>query len=54
MSAGVKGILNFAPIKLRGIEDCIISYVNIELELENLIYFVNATQKSKKNKGGVK
>jgi len=54
MSAGVKGILNFAPIKLRGIEDCIISYVNIELELENLVYFVNAMQKSKKNKGGSK
>ena len=47
---GIKGILNFAPIKLKGPEDCIINYVNIELELENLIYFVNAMQKSRRNK----
>lgn len=47
--AGIKGILNFAPIRLRGTEDCVINNVNIELELENLIYYVNALGKVKKN-----
>jgi redox-sensing transcriptional repressor len=54
MSAGIKGILNFAPIKLRGEEDCIINYVNVAFELENLSYFVNAMQKDKRNKEGGK
>lgn len=45
--AGIKGVLNFAPIQLKSPEDCIVNNVNLELELENLIYFVNAMQKSK-------
>jgi redox-sensing transcriptional repressor len=40
--AGIKGILNFAPIQLRGADDVVISSINLEVELENLIYFVNA------------
>ena len=40
-ASGIKGVLNFAPIRLRAPQDCIITYVNLELELENLIYFVN-------------
>jgi redox-sensing transcriptional repressor len=46
LKAGIKGILNFAPIQLKASEDCIINNVNLELELENLIYFVNAMQKT--------
>jgi redox-sensing transcriptional repressor len=42
ISAGIKGILNFAPIQLRGAENVVISSINLEVELENLIYFVNA------------
>jgi redox-sensing transcriptional repressor len=47
--SGIKGILNFAPITLRlpdGHKDCIISYVNIALELENLSYFVKLKKKN--------
>ena len=46
IGAGIKGILNFAPIQLRGADDVIISNINLEVELENLIYFVNAAEKS--------
>jgi redox-sensing transcriptional repressor len=46
LKAGIKGVLNFAPIQLKAPEDCIVNNVNLELELENLIYFVNALQKS--------
>jgi redox-sensing transcriptional repressor len=42
IAAGIKGILNFAPIQLRGADDVVISSINLEVELENLIYFVNA------------
>ena len=45
--AGVKGVLNFAPIRLRDAEEFVINNVNLELELENVIYFVNAIGKSK-------
>ncbi|MFA5117599.1 MAG: redox-sensing transcriptional repressor Rex [Candidatus Omnitrophota bacterium] len=47
VSAGIKGILNFAPIRLRGPLDCVINNVNLELELENVIYFVNTREKPK-------
>lgn len=46
ISAGIKGILNFAPIQLRAVEDVVISNINLEVELENLIYFVNAKDKT--------
>ncbi|HLV30600.1 MAG TPA: hypothetical protein VKY57_03415, partial [Chitinispirillaceae bacterium] len=46
IKAGICGVLNFAPIQLKASESCIINNVNLELELENLIYFVNAMQKS--------
>lgn len=42
LSSGIKGILNFAPIQIRGSDDAVISTINLEVELENLIYFVNA------------
>ncbi|MEI8345492.1 MAG: redox-sensing transcriptional repressor Rex, partial [Candidatus Omnitrophota bacterium] len=46
VTAGIKGVLNFAPLRLRAPEDIVINNVNMELELENLIYFVNARQKA--------
>ena len=48
LEAGIKGILNFAPIRLKGTEDCVINNINIELELENVIYYVNALEKAGK------
>jgi redox-sensing transcriptional repressor len=50
IAAGIKGVLNFAPILLRGNEDTVIKNVNLELELENIIYFVNAREKEIKIK----
>lgn len=46
ISAGIKGILNFAPIQLRSASDVVISNINLEVELENLIYFINVQDKS--------
>lgn len=46
ISAGIKGILNFAPIQLRAAEEVVINNINLEVELENLIYFVNAQAKT--------
>ena len=48
VAAGIRGILNFAPIQLKKPTTCIVSYVNLEVELENLIYFVN---EAKQNNG---
>lgn len=42
IKAGIKGVLNFSPIQLKTPGECIVSNVNLEEELENLIYFVNA------------
>jgi redox-sensing transcriptional repressor len=46
-AGGIKGILNFAPLRLKNPENCIINNVNLEIELENLIYFVNVMEKTK-------
>ena len=45
-SAGIKGILNFAPIRLKEHEGCVIENINLVTELENIIYFVNALDKT--------
>lgn len=47
ISAGIKGILNFAPIRLKAPEDVVINNINVEYELENVIYYVNALNKTK-------
>ena len=41
MKAGIKGVLNFAPIRLKSDEKVIVHNLNLETEFENLIYFVN-------------
>ena len=41
LESGVKGILNFTPVRLKGSDDCVTHNVNIEQEIENLFYFVN-------------
>jgi redox-sensing transcriptional repressor len=43
LAAGIKGVLNFAPICLKAPSGCVVNNINLETELENLIYFVNAT-----------
>lgn len=44
LSAGIRGILNFAPICLKAPEGCVVNNINLESELENLIYFINASK----------
>ncbi len=46
LGAGVRGILNFAPMCLKVPEGCFVSNINLETEFENLIYFVNAADGS--------
>jgi len=41
VKAGIKGVLNFAPIRLKGDDKAIVHNLNLETEFENLIYFVN-------------
>ena len=38
MKASIRGVVNFAPIPLKGSETCIIHNINIEQELETLFY----------------
>ena len=45
LAAGIKGVLNFAPVFLKGPEGCIVNNINLELEIENMIYFVNIAEK---------
>ena len=45
--AGIRGVLNFAPINLSS-EEVIVNNINLEMELENLIYYVIAAEKTKK------
>lgn len=40
VSAGIEGILNFAPIVLSVPEDVMVNNVNLAMELENLSYFI--------------
>lgn len=47
VGCGIKGVLNFAPISLRAPGDIVVNNVNLELELENVVYFVNAQEKAK-------
>ena len=47
LSAGIKGVLNFAPICVKAPDGCIVNNINLESELENLIYFVNASNNEK-------
>ncbi len=47
ISAGIKGILNFAPIRYKGAENAMITNVNLQAELENVIYFVNVYEHKK-------
>lgn len=42
LSAGIRGVLNFAPICLKAPDGRVVNNINLESELENLIYFVNA------------
>jgi redox-sensing transcriptional repressor len=52
VSAGIKGVLNFAPLRLKPQESVVINNVNLELELESVAYFINAQLKPKASQSG--
>jgi redox-sensing transcriptional repressor len=41
VNAGIRGILNFAPVQLKAPVDCRVNNVNLAFELENVIYYVS-------------
>lgn len=47
--AGIKGVLNFTPLKLKGDAQIVVSNINIEHELTNLLYLVNQQWQVTKN-----
>lgn len=51
-ASGIKGVLNFAPMSLSGGDDVIVNNINLEMELENLIYYVIAAEKNKETAAG--
>jgi redox-sensing transcriptional repressor len=44
VSSGIRGILNFAPIRLRSVDGVVVNNINLETELENVIYFVHTSE----------
>ncbi len=44
LQAGIRGILNFAPMELKCPGNCVIHNVNIGLEIENLFFLVNSLE----------
>jgi redox-sensing transcriptional repressor len=52
MDAGIKGILNFAPVRVRSTDECVVNNVNLVLELENLIYFVKTVADGSRSDAG--
>lgn len=44
IQTGIKGVLNFAPIRLRGPDEVVISNVNLVQEIENIFCLVNAAK----------
>ena len=44
LRAGIRGILNFAPMELKCPDGCVIHNVNIGLEIENLFFLVNSLE----------
>ena len=44
LGAGIRGILNFAPMELKCPGNCVIHNVNIGLEIENLFFLVNSLE----------
>jgi len=45
--AGIKGVMNFAPIALRAPKDFYINDMNLKIELESIAYFVSSLKKKR-------
>lgn len=42
--AGIKAVMNFAPVTLTNTSGVMVKYINLDVELESLFYFVNAAK----------
>ena len=49
-AAGVKGVLNFAPVPIKSLPGSIVSTYCVEVELENIMFFVNEAKEIAANK----
>jgi redox-sensing transcriptional repressor len=49
MAAGIRGILNFAPVHLNVPEKFMVHNVNLGRELETILYFVNAWERQEQH-----
>ncbi|MCM8812526.1 MAG: redox-sensing transcriptional repressor Rex [Candidatus Omnitrophica bacterium] len=45
VTSGIRGVLNFAPLRLRSPKQCVINSVNLVTELENVIFFSTSGQR---------
>lgn len=46
VAAGIKGILNFAPVQLKVPDDIFVQSINTALEIENLFYYIHFAKKN--------
>jgi redox-sensing transcriptional repressor len=46
IKAGIRGILNFAPMCLKEPQNCVVRNLNLGTELENIIYFTKVAEKT--------
>ena len=51
MAAGIKGVLNFAPVRLNTPEKFVVHNVNLGRELETILFFVNAWDRQEQHEG---
>jgi len=50
VTAGIKGALNFAPLRLNAPDDFVMNNVHLQLELETVSYFVSAFNREQESK----
>ncbi|MEE9367824.1 MAG: redox-sensing transcriptional repressor Rex [Pontiella sp.] len=50
MKANIRGVVNFAPLPLKGSDTCIIHNINIEQELETLFYQIQFAEREASGK----
>ncbi len=54
VDAGIRGVLNFAPLPLKSTETCIVTTYCVEVEIDNLIYFVNEAKEEEEKESNAK
>jgi len=49
IASGIRGLLNFTPVTLKVQNVIVVNNINLAIELENAIYYVNALEKKQKD-----